>query len=271
MEQITYIERIKKLKSERKITNERLSELTGIPLGTLSKILAGMSDSPKLVNIISICQVLGCSVNYLISGEPDNTNNFTLTDEEIRLIENYRRLDPHGREMTTMVLYKESERAAREHFAAAPTVSAAYEPSKVLSVPQTRAPFYTEVTRPGKRTILLYDMPVSAGVGEYLEEDEGTEIQIPDTTRTQLADYALRISGNSMEPKFHDGDILLVEECDSVEVGDLGIFVLDGAGYFKKFGGNRLISLNSDYAPILLKDFNDVHCTGRVIGKLRRR
>ena len=34
MEQISYIERIKRLKSEKKITNERLSELTGIPLGT---------------------------------------------------------------------------------------------------------------------------------------------------------------------------------------------------------------------------------------------
>ena len=37
----TYLERIKKLKSQKKITNDKLSELTGIPLGTLSKILAG--------------------------------------------------------------------------------------------------------------------------------------------------------------------------------------------------------------------------------------
>ena len=44
----TYIDRIKKIKSEKKITNDRLSEMTEIPLGTLSKILAGISDSPKL-------------------------------------------------------------------------------------------------------------------------------------------------------------------------------------------------------------------------------
>ena len=47
-----YIDRIKQLKSEKKITNDRLSEMTGIPLGTLSKILAGISDSPKLANIV---------------------------------------------------------------------------------------------------------------------------------------------------------------------------------------------------------------------------
>ena len=48
-----YIDRIKKIKSERKITNDMLSDMTGIPLGTLSKILAGISDSPKISNILS--------------------------------------------------------------------------------------------------------------------------------------------------------------------------------------------------------------------------
>ena len=51
---MNYIDRIKKLKSEKKITNDRLSEMTGIPLGTLSKILAGMNDSPKLSNVSSL-------------------------------------------------------------------------------------------------------------------------------------------------------------------------------------------------------------------------
>ena len=44
MERETYLERIKKLKSSRKITNDKLSDMTGIPLGTLAKLLAGISD-----------------------------------------------------------------------------------------------------------------------------------------------------------------------------------------------------------------------------------
>ena len=75
----SYIDRIKQIKSEKKITNDQLSDMTGIPLGTLSKILAGISDSPKLVNIVAIAQALGCSLDYLISGNPENTNNYTLT------------------------------------------------------------------------------------------------------------------------------------------------------------------------------------------------
>ena len=42
-----YIRRIKQIKSERKITNDELSERTGIPVGTLSKILAGISDDER--------------------------------------------------------------------------------------------------------------------------------------------------------------------------------------------------------------------------------
>ena len=58
----TYLDRIKLLKNERKMTNDQLSELSGIPLGTLSKILAGMSDSPKLSNMVAICSALDCSL-----------------------------------------------------------------------------------------------------------------------------------------------------------------------------------------------------------------
>ncbi|MBQ7375575.1 MAG: helix-turn-helix transcriptional regulator, partial [Clostridia bacterium] len=82
-----YISRIKKLKSEKKITNDKLSELTGIPLGTLSKILAGISDSPKLSNMVLIAEALGCSLDYIVSGTPENTNNYTLSADEIAFIE----------------------------------------------------------------------------------------------------------------------------------------------------------------------------------------
>jgi SOS-response transcriptional repressor LexA len=123
-----------------------------------------------------------------------------------------------------------------------------------------------------RRSIGLYDMPVSAGVGEFLADSTRVEdIVIPDDPRTAEADFALRINGNSMEPRYRTGDIVLVQNADTVEEGELGIFVLDGAGYFKKFGGDCLISLNPSYPPIPLKDFDDVSCCGRVVGKLKKK
>ena len=123
-----------------------------------------------------------------------------------------------------------------------------------------------------RRSIGLYDMPVSAGVGEFLADSTRIEdIVIPDDPRTAEADYALRINGDSMEPKYHSGDIVLIQSADTVEEGELGIFVLDGSGYFKKYGGDHLISLNPKYSPIMLKDFEDVSCCGRVVGKLKKK
>ena len=262
----TYIDRIKQLKSEKKITNDQLSEMTGIPLGTLSKILAGISDSPKLSNIVAICAALECSVDYILTGIPENTNNYTLTDREITMIENYRKLDSHSRELVSMIISKESERVGEIN-----NNERDFRGGLIRGGGSARGVAMRSVNGLSKRKISLYDLPVSAGTGVYLTDTESVDISIPDTPDTSDADFALRIKGNSMEPKYRDGDVLLIEECDSVEYGELGVFILDGDGYFKKFGGDRLISLNPDYEPILLKNFDEIVCCGRVVGKLKRK
>ena len=64
----------------------------------------------------------------------------------------------------------------------------------------------------------------------------------------------------------HDGDTLLVESASDVRVGEIGVFTLDGQGYVKKRGYDKLISLNPEYEPIPLNE--SVRCNGRVIGTL---
>lgn len=270
----TYIDRIKALKSQKKLTNELLAERSGIPLGTLSKLLAGMNESPKLSNIIAICNALECSVEYVVTGNPDNTNNYTLSPEEISFVESYRRLDGWGQSLMQTVLSKEVERceAADEvSFAEKTTVPAAASSGRVLRPISTVGRYAGERFSENKRSISLFELPVSAGVGVYLDDARAETITIPGGEKTADADYALRISGNSMEPKYHNGDVLLVQNAESVEIGELGIFLLDGCGFFKVYDGDRLLSLNDEYGPILLKDFEDIQCKGRVIGKLRKK
>jgi SOS-response transcriptional repressor LexA/DNA-binding Xre family transcriptional regulator len=254
---MTYIDRIKKLKSEQKITNDRLSEMTGIPLGTLSKILAGISDSPKLSNIISICEALGCSIDYIVTGKEDNPNNYLLDDGEIQLIESYRELDEHGKELVVLVLDKERERLKKESYGIGTSRAA-----KVLDAPAVYS---------GLRSLTLYDLPVSAGPGEFLDGGEFETIRVPDGPATREASFALRISGDSMLPKYRDGDVVIVKGCESVEPDELGIFILDNSSYFKKYGGDRLISLNPAYADIPLAQFTSVSCIGKVLGKVKRK
>lgn len=112
---------------------------------------------------------------------------------------------------------------------------------------------------------------VSAGTGEQLyDSDDWDEIEVPDTPEARKADFCLTICGNSMEPVYYDGDIVLVKQKNKIDRGQIGIFIIEGCGYIKKFGGDRLISLNAEYDDIMFADYDpdDIRCSGLVIGRV---
>ncbi len=118
-------------------------------------------------------------------------------------------------------------------------------------------------------SIPYFDLPVSAGRGAELHDQSGEDpIRVLDTPTTRMADYALRISGNSMEPKFHDGDIVLITAQDCVDDGEIGIFIIDGKGYIKQQQPGLLVSLNPAYDDIKIHDYDSVFCKGLVVGTL---
>ena len=257
-----YIDRIKKVKAAQKMTNETLADLTGIPASTLAKIMAGVIDVPKFNNVIAIADALKMSYGYLVNGE-EGGDQLALDETETRLVEDYRALDSHGKAVVETVLRLETDRMAGSR----PETPAETGTQRILP------PIQNE-TQLGKRKIAFYsDLKASAGTGQYLSDDVAVadEIWIPDIDRTRDADFVVMISGDSMEPKFHNGDYLMVQACDSVEPGELGLFVADGEAYFKLYKGDRFESLNPDYKPIQLAQFTDVRCYGRVIGRLKKK
>ena len=52
------IELLKNLKKMQKLTNEELSQKSGVPLGTLNKILCGATKSPKHTTVQAIADAL---------------------------------------------------------------------------------------------------------------------------------------------------------------------------------------------------------------------
>lgn len=114
----------------------------------------------------------------------------------------------------------------------------------------------------------FYDAPVSAGLGEMLMDEEKIQISVPDTPTTQQADFCLRVKGDSMEPKYFDGDLVFVESREAIEEGQIGIFVFDGEAYIKKYTHDGLVSLNKKYDDIIPDEETRVYCFGRVIGKI---
>ncbi len=83
------------------------------------------------------------------------------------------------------------------------------------------------------RKTAYYDMPVCAGTGNPLDYENLSSIYIAEEI-PPLTDYVLRISGNSMEPTFYDGDYIYVQKKDSLNFGDIGIFIIDGSVYLKE-------------------------------------
>ena len=111
-------------------------------------------------------------------------------------------------------------------------------------------------------------MPASAGVGNFLDGDDYTEIEV-DETVPATADFAIRISGDTMEPKFTDGQVVYVQKQETLLNGEIGIFFLDGCAYCKKLDENEkalhLLSLNKAYAPIQVKGNQTFKVFGKVV------
>ncbi|MCL2201074.1 MAG: XRE family transcriptional regulator [Oscillospiraceae bacterium] len=118
---------------------------------------------------------------------------------------------------------------------------------------------------PPPRTIKLFDIPVAAGAGTLLDSDRFTQLDIDESVPHE-ADFAVRVSGDSMEPRFTHGQIIFVKEQQTLQAGEIGIFALNGDSYIKKLGRSELISLNPLYAPIAVRDFDSFHIFGKVVG-----
>ena len=58
-------DQIKKYMKLRKMRNKDLIEVTGIPAGTLNKIICGLTPNPRIYHIQAIADALGCTLDDL--------------------------------------------------------------------------------------------------------------------------------------------------------------------------------------------------------------
>ncbi len=130
----------------------------------------------------------------------------------------------------------------------------------------------------------VYYLPVSAGTGMFLGEDGREMTAFPRASVPAGAEFGLRVSGDSMEPVYRDGQIVWVQPCDTLRPGEVGIFVYDGEGYIKAYGEREpddpeaftdsfghvrrqpvLLSYNPKYAPRPVSPEAVFRIVGRVL------
>jgi len=122
---------------------------------------------------------------------------------------------------------------------------------------------------PAERSLNVYCLPVSAGTGSFLDSDDFEAMAVGSEV-PEAADFGVRVSGDSMLPRFLDSQIVWVEKTPELSHGEYGIFYLNGNAYIKKLqndaDGLALISLNPDYAPIVISEGDEFRIFGRVVG-----
>ena len=113
----------------------------------------------------------------------------------------------------------------------------------------------------------MYYTAVSAGNGSFLDGEDYEMYSSSDIP--EKADFGVHVSGDSMEPRFHDGDLIWIEQAEQLEDGEIGIFYFDGSAYVKKLQNNRrgayLVSLNKAYEPMPITESSSFKIFGRVL------
>lgn len=73
---------------------------------------------------------------------------------------------------------------------------------------------------------------VSAGTGEQIFDEPQFKVAVKGDV--PIHDLALQVNGNSMEPMFHDKEVIFIEKTHEIKNGQIGVFIIDGEAYVKK-------------------------------------
>ena len=113
---------------------------------------------------------------------------------------------------------------------------------------------------------------VAAGVPITAQEDITGWEEVPAEWVKNSTMFALKLKGDSMEPRMAEGDIVIVKQQSDVESGEIAIVMVDGEATCKKVvkhsDGVVLVSNNPKYSPMFftLKDIKEKNIT--VLGRV---
>ena len=122
--------------------------------------------------------------------------------------------------------------------------------------------------------LTLCDKGLAAGFDGGAEfEDNGTPIYLYPNTNAAIrqADLVFPVNGDSMEPEYHDGDLVLVEKypgCPELQYGEVGAFMIGNSTYIKIYEEDGLESFNDKYDTMTFTEYDNVTLIGRVLGIL---
>lgn len=226
---------LRALRKARGLKQPELAAMLGITKNAVTNWELGLSR-PQTGFIPQLCEIFQCTANELF-GMPEEHR---LTDKELKHLRLYRAATPYEQHCVDGLLEVMME---------------SREENLRLECKNKFMP------------VDIIDLEASAGTGNYLDEWE------PDKDAMYLricrdvcrADAVVTVSGDSMMPTFMNGEQILIQRTDSIEPGQIGIFVVNGDAYVKEYQKDGLHSHNPKYETIHPAKGDSVYCLGRVL------
>lgn len=217
------------------ITLEGLSEATGIPVGTLSKISSGCSK-PSYHNMCLIAKELGCSLD-------DFTDiiDSRLTEGERELLNKYRTLNNHSKELVNYIIDLEAK-VSKGH-------------------------------SEGNKSIIECFVPTGIyGDGSFYESCNVDIIEYTNIDDDVNAEFAIKMITDTLGPVFFRNDILLMSNRFPMN-GEIAIFMNNHKQYIRKYyctdKGIKLVGINDYSRNIENCNLKDFVCIGTLLTVLR--
>lgn len=138
------------------------------------------------------------------------------------------------------------------------------EPEVFIGTQQTEKPLFAKVPVLGN---------VAAGVPVAAQEDIIGWEEVPASWTENDTVFALKIKGDSMEPRMVSGDVVIVKKQEDVNSGEVAIVMVgDGEATCKKVAkhsdGLVLISNNSKYPPMFFTIREIEQLPVKILGKV---
>lgn len=253
---MSFASRLKERREELNLSQNALAEQLGITKAAISNYENEIS-SPKADILYSLFKALNCDANYLFQDEMSEfKENEVLSFKEKNTIKKYRALDDYGIKAIDDLLDTEYKRVQEQS-------NAIYDNNgnRITS-------FYSYLDFKYQSAQALYIDKVSAGLGFFPIEKDYQSIGSPFSN----SDYAFSVDGDSMSPKYQNGDMVYVKKQSILNDGEIGVMVYNNKGYLKKYYRDNnmiiLVSLNEFYndISIALDENTDFHIVGKVIG-----
>lgn len=237
-------EHLKALRESENLTQEEFGGLFGIKKTTYQGYESGKRE-PDSDFWIAVAEKYNVSIDYLMGFTDDPKRSKYATPS--KLDQKYAALDDYGRRIVDLVMDAETDRVRAQ---------AAQAETPVIDLGTIRHYLYSPAAGP-----------------DGLAEDEFEDIpRTEDMPRG--ADFCVTLSGDSMEPYLHDGQLIFVARDRQVDRLDVGVWYYQGGTYVKQLDKREdaiyLLSANPDREAANLRipyeSAHDLRCYGKVLG-----